>query len=105
MFRDDEAMNPVDLMSIPDLTKVEIEARRAGDGSIIASSLYLEDDSGYEIEAQVDEIGDVSITVSGVTFSIDDTTVFEYGIPVAGDFVELEDDNEDGLADSVEIDD
>lgn len=105
LFLDDDAMNPVDLSSINGPTKVEIEARRSDDGTIIASFLKLEDDTGFEIEAQVDAITDVSITVLGVTFNIDETTVFEDGLPVPGDMVEIEDENGDGFADSVEIDD
>ena len=42
----------------------------------------------------------------GVVFTIDNmVTFFENGIPVAGDYVEVEDDDADGIADSVEIED
>ena len=105
MFLDDEAMNHFDLDDIVDGTKVEIEARWADNGSIIASSLQLEDDRGYEIEGPLDAIDDVSVTVLSVIFSLDENTFFEDGVPVAGDYVEVEDEDADGYADSVEIED
>ena len=105
MFRDDEAMEHFDLDSIMDGAKVELEARRAADGSIIASSLHLEDDMGYEIKGPLDAIDDVSLTILGVIFSVNENTFFENGVPVNGDYVEVEDENADGYADSVEIED
>ncbi len=105
MFRDDEAMDHFDLDSIMGTAKVEVEARWAEDGSIIASSLHLEDDMGYEIKGPLDEITDVSLTVMGVVFNTDAETFFENGVPVDGDYVEVEDEDADGYADSVEIED
>ena len=105
LFRDDEAMNHFDLDSITDSAKVEVEARWAGDGSIIASSLHLEDDMGYEIKGPLDAIDEVSVTVLNVAFSVDENTFFENGTPVDGDYVEVEDEDADGYADSVEIED
>ena len=105
MFRDDEAMNHFDLDDIADGAKVEVEARWADDGSIIASSLHLEDDMGYEIKGPLDAIDDVSLTVLNVTLSLNENTFFENGVPVAGDYVEVEDEDADGYADSVEIED
>ena len=72
MFRDDEAMDHFDLDSIMDSAKVEVEARWADDGSIIASSLHLEDDMGYEVKGPLDAIDDVSITVVNVIFSVNE---------------------------------
>ena len=105
MFLDDEATNHYDLNSIMMGDKVEIDARMGADGIIYASSLHLEDDLGYEIEGPVDAIDDVSITVVGVTFGVDMDTFFENGTPGVGDYAEVEDDDGDGVADSVEIDD
>ena len=105
MFLDDEAMNHYDLSNIIAGDKVEIDARMGADGIIYASSLQIEDDLGYEIEGPVDAIDDVSITVVGITFGVDMDTFFENGTPVAGDYAEVEDDDGDGVADSVEIDD
>ena len=70
-----------------------------------ASTLHLEDGMGYEIEGPVDAVSDVSLTVLGVTFALDMNTVFEGGTPAIGDYVEVEDDNGDGTADSVNIED
>ena len=105
MFLDDEATNHYDLNSIMRGDKVEIDARMGADGIIYASSLHLEDDFGYEIEGPVDAIDDASITVVGVTFGVDMDTFFENGTPGVGDYAEVEDDDGDGVADSVEIDD
>jgi hypothetical protein len=105
MFRDDEAMEHFDLDSITDSAKVEIEALWADNGSIIASSLHLEDDMGYEIKGPFDAIDDVSVTVLNVKFSVNENTSFEDGVPVEGDYVEVEDEDADGYADSVEIED
>lgn len=105
MFLDDESMNHFDLNSIMMNDKLEVEARLADDGTVYASSLHVEDDMGYEIEAPLDAIDDVSLTVFGVEFMIDMDTMFENGTPVAGDYVEVEDDDADGIADSVEIED
>ena len=105
MFRDDDPMVHFDLNSIIMGDKVEVEARQAADGTIYASSLHVEDDYGYEIEGPVDSIDELSISILGVTFGIDMDTFFEGGTPVAGDYVELEDDDADGVADSVELDD
>ena len=104
-FLDDEAMVHYDLTSIMAGDKVEIEARIADDGMYYASSLNAEDDDGYEIEGPLDAIDDVSITVLGVTFTVDMDTVFEDGMPSVGNYVEVEDDDSDGTADSVEIED
>ena len=105
MFLDDEATVHFDLNSLTMGDKVEIEARTADDGTIYATTLQLEDDLGYGIEGPVDMIDEVSISVLGITFVIGPDTFFENGTPIAGDYVEVEDDNADGLADSVELDD
>jgi hypothetical protein len=105
MFRDDEAMNHFDLDSITDSAKVEVEARWADDGSIIASSLHLEDDMGYEIKGPLDAIDEVSLAVLDVIFNVSENTFFENGLPEVGDYVEVEDEDADGYADSVEIED
>jgi len=105
MFLDDDAMDHFDLNSIMVGDKVEVKARMGTDGIIYASSLHLEDDMGYEIEGPMNAINDVSIDVMGVVFTIDMDTFFENGTPMAGDFVEVEDDDADGIADSVEIED
>jgi hypothetical protein len=106
MFRDDEAMDHFDLDSIVDGSKVEVEARWGDGGTIIASSLHLEDDMGYEIKGPLDEIiTGTSLTVLGVVYKTDGETLFEDGMPEVGNYVEVEDEDADGFADSVEIED
>ena len=105
MFLDDDAMAQFDLTTISMGDKLEIKAHEAADGSLHATKLQLEDDPGYEIEGPVDAIDDNSIDVLGIVFGIDVDTSFEDGMPVAGNFVEVEDENADGVADSVELED
>ena len=59
----------------------------------------------YEIKGPLDAIDGVSITVLDVIFSVDESTFFEDGLPEVGDYVEVEDEDADGYADSVEIED
>ena len=105
MFLDDDAVEPYDLNSIMVGDKVEIEARMDADGNIYASTLHREDDMEYEIEGPVEGIDEVSIDVLGIVFTVDMDTFFENGIPVVGDYAEVEDEDADGIADSVEIED
>ena len=105
MFLDDDAVSGFDLDSIMPLDKVEIEARRESDGSLVAVIVRIEDDDEYEVEGPVEAFEDlVSITVIGVTFGIDAGTVFEGGLPVIGAPGEVEDIDADGIADFVEFD-
>jgi len=106
MFLDDDAVQSFDYGSINMGDKVEIDARWGSDGAIYASNIHLEDSSDYEIEGPVEVIDAGTLQVLGVVYNIDSgVTVFEDGMPVVGDFVEVEDDNGDGLADTVEIED
>ncbi len=105
MFLDDEAMSHVDLNSIMAGDKVEIDARRADDGTIYASTLHVEDDTGNEIEGPLEAIDEVSVTVVGVEFGVDGETIFDNGMPMVDDDVEVEDHDEDGVADLVSRDD
>jgi hypothetical protein len=105
MFLDDDAVEPYDLNSIMMGDKVEIEARMDADGNVYASTLHSEDDMEYEIEGPVEGIDEVSIDVLGIVFTVDMDTFFENGIPVVGDYAEIEDEDADGIADSVEIED
>ncbi|MDJ0916566.1 MAG: DUF5666 domain-containing protein [Woeseiaceae bacterium] len=105
IFLDDTATTSFDLSSITSSDQVEIDARRGSDGAIYASTLHIEDDLGYEIEGPVTAIDEVSIRILTVTFTIGAETFFENGVPQVEDFVELEDENGDGVADVIEIDD
>jgi hypothetical protein len=106
MFLDDDAVQSFDYRSINMGDKVEIDARWGSDGAIYASNIHLEDSSDYEIEGPVEAIDAGTLQVLDVIYNTDSgVTVFEDGMPVVGDFVEVEDDNGDGLADTVEIED
>ena len=108
MFRDDDAVMSFNYGSISVGDKVEIEARWGDGGAIYASNLHLEDDSGYEIEGPVEavDIDAGTLRVLGVRYFIDSNlTDIEDGMPAVGDYVEVEDDNGDGTADKVEIED
>jgi hypothetical protein len=105
-FRDDDAVQSIDYESINERDKVEIDARWGDDGAIYASNLHLEDSSEYEIEGPVEAVDAGTLQVLDVVYNTDPgITVFEDGIPVVGDFVEVEDDTGDGMADTVEIED
>lgn len=104
-YMDDDSMTPFDLTTLPMDTVVEIHAHRNDAGDIVASSLEVEDNLEVEIEGPVDGIDDTSISILGIGFSIDGTTVFLGPAPTAGDYAEVEDGNADGTADSIETDD
>lgn len=103
MFLDDEAMAHFDLDTLSGSNKIEVEARWGDDGLIYVSTLHLENDTDYEITGPVDAIDDVSINILDVVFSIDGGTFFEDGIPTVGDYAEVEDEDADGFADTIEI--
>ncbi len=105
MFLDDDSIDHYDIRELVGGEKLEIKARMADDGTIHATSLHREDGMGYEIEGPLGGIDDVSVTVLDVIFGTDPDTFFEDGIPVVGDYVEVEDEDGDGIAESVEIDD
>ena len=104
LYMDDDAVTPFDLTALPLDTKVEIHGRRNDVGDIVASSLEIEDDMGVEIEGPVDGFDEVSVSVLGIVFGIDITTIVE-GTPSTEVYGEIEDENEDGTADVVEFDD
>lgn len=107
MFADDNSMQPFDLGDLaPGSSFVKVKAFHDAAGNLVASRLEREDGSRYEIEAPADAVdAGVSITVLGVTFGISDMTEFDGPMPAAGDNVEVEDDNLDGIADEVESQD
>lgn len=105
LYGDDDAMSHFDLRTLSAGTWVEVHARLNEAGDIVAGALEIEDGPGVEIEGPVDAIDETSISVFTVIFARDATTAFEGGIPEVGDYVELEDENADGTADSVEIED
>jgi hypothetical protein len=106
MFRDDDAVESFNYASINPGDKVEVDARWGDDGAIYASNLHLEDGSDYEIEGPVTAVTDRTLQGLYVVYNPDpDITDFEDGIPVVGDYVEVEDETGDGMADAVEIED
>ncbi|MGB5257748.1 MAG: DUF5666 domain-containing protein, partial [Woeseiaceae bacterium] len=105
MFLDDNAVFSFDLDTIMPGDKVEVEARRADDSSLIAVIVRIEDDPGYEVEGPVEAFEDlVSISAIGVTFGVDANTLFSGGTISVGGTVEIDDTDADGIADFVEAD-
>jgi sulfur carrier protein ThiS len=85
-YMDDDAVTPFDLTTLPVDTVVELHAHHNDAGDIVASTLEIEDSLEIEI-------------------GIDATTVFMGAAPMAGDYAEVEDNNADGTADTIEADD
>ena len=109
-FVDDHSADRFDLTDINTGDCVDIEAGTDTSGAHIAGLLEQETTGAgcesYKLEGPVDAFSDaVSITVLGVTFSVDGSTDYPGGTPLTGDRVKVTDGNGDGLADSVEIDD
>lgn len=95
-----------DLMIGTDYVEVEVSF----DGtSYYAYSIELEDDMITEVEATVDDyVASTSITLMGVTFSIDPTPgtgTTITGTPDVGDEVKVTDSDNDGTADEIEVSD
>ena len=110
-FSGDDSVDHFDLTDISAGVCVEIEASTDTTGALIAGLVELEDEvtsgcSDYELEGPVDVITANAITVLGISFTvISGTTEFPDGIPLADNSVKVKDDNADGVADSVEIED
>lgn len=105
LMLDDEVATPFDLTQLMAGDMVEVEGHQDADGNIVASSLHMEDDSEIEIEGPLEAISDTSITVLTIEFGTDENTMFEQGTPEVGTYVSVEDNDGDGIADEVEIDD
>ena len=104
-YMDDDATTPFDLTTLPLGTFVEFHAHQNDVGDIVASTFEIEDSMEIEIEGPVDAIDATFISIMTIVFAIDDTTVFTNGTPVVGDYASVEDNNADGTADFVELDD
>lgn len=110
-FSGDDWDDHFDLTDINTGACVEIEASLDTTGALVAGFLQLEDEftsgcAAYELAGSVDTITTDTITVLGITFTLmNGVTVYPHGTPVVGDSVEIKDDNADGIADSVEIED
>jgi hypothetical protein len=107
MFADDSAMQPFDLGDLsPGSSFAKVKVFRDASGDLVASRLEREDGSRYEIQATAEAYEDgVSITLLGVTFGLNAATEIDGVVPAAGDFVEVEDDDLDGIADELERED
>jgi len=110
-FSGDDWNDHFDLTDINTGACVEIEASLDTTGALVAGLVELEDEGisaceSYKLAGPVDDITADAITVLGITFTIiNGVTDFPDGDPVAGNSVKINDDNADGTADSVEIED
>ena len=112
MFSDDSTASTFDLTDVDEGDCVEIKFSKATNGDYIAGFIEHEDNGGcerYELEATVDEFNNgIDITVVGVKFTAN-PTVYE---PIdsnaflsVGDEVKIKDNNGNGNADEIKVDD
>ena len=107
LMSDDHASN-VDLGSLSaGESFIRVRGHLDDTGAFIASALKVESQpEEYEVRSPLDMGGyvqDVSVSVLGVTFSLDAGTLLEHGPPADGDVVEVVDRDRDGFADTVEV--
>ncbi|MGB5623681.1 MAG: DUF5666 domain-containing protein [Gammaproteobacteria bacterium] len=104
LFADDDSINHFDLSDLnPGSSFAKVKAYRNDAGDLVAARLEREDNSRYEIQAPADAVEpDVAITVLDIRFGLDANTEYDEGVPAAGEFVEVEDDDLDGIADEVD---
>lgn len=104
LFADDTGISHFDLSDLsPGSSFAKVKAYRNDAGALVATRLEREDNSRYEIQAPADAVEpDVAITVLDIRFGLDASTEYDEGVPVAGDLVEVEDDDLDGIADEVD---
>lgn len=111
MFSDDSSSSPVDLTQIQTGECVEIEASSNNSGGYVAGYIELEHTSScssYKLEGPVDSITATEITLMGVTFQHDTSTIVkdsDISFVQAGDFVKIKDDNADGVLSKIKIED
>jgi len=112
MFSGDNTRDTFDLRNVNPGDCVEIKASidtSSGTNVYIAGLIEHEGAgacSEYELEGPVEAISSNSITAVGITYVIDGLTALPNdALPNVGDTVEIKDDNGDGIADSIEIDD
>ncbi len=104
LFADDDGTAHFDLSDLnPGSSFAKVKAYLNEAGDLVATRLEREDGSRYEIQAPADAVEpDVAITVLNIRFGLDAGTEYDGGVPAAGDLVEVEDDDLDGVADEVE---
>jgi len=112
MFTGDHTSNTFDLRDVNPGDCVEIKASidaSSGTTQYIAGLIEHEGTGAcgeYELEGPVEAISANSISVIGVTYVINGSTYLPNNtLPNVGDIVEIEDNNGNGIADSIEIDD
>lgn len=92
------------LDELTDMDYVEVEVSFDGTG-YYAYSIEREDDMKTEVEATVDDyVAGTSITLIGITFNVDGSTIIS-GTPDVGDEVKVSDNDSDGTADEIEVSD
>ena len=87
VFLNDSMDSPFNLDTITANSPLEVKAYLTDDNQLVASYISREDGGDYEIEAPVDAIDDVSITVAGISFGLDGDTEFDDSVPTVGDAV------------------
>jgi Domain of unknown function (DUF5666) len=106
LLKDDDGEAGFDFANLePGVSFVEIHGHTNLDGPIEAAVLKQRDGEKYEIEGALDTDGfdeGVSISVLGLVFALDADTRMPT-LPVAGDFVRVEDTDLDGTADRVDV--
>ena len=110
LLKNDDGMIGFDISDlVPGSSFVEVHGHIDASGLFVANVLESEDSPDeYEIEGPLDQDGFVegaTISVLGVTFTLDGGTVFDDGLPQNGDVVDVEDFDRDGIADEVDIED
>lgn len=108
LLMSDEEWGGVDLSGLsPGVSFIRVRGHLDETGAFIASAVKVEGQpEQYELRGPLDMGGyvqDVSISVLGVTFSLDARTFLEDDPPADGDVVEVVDRDRDGFADSVEV--
>jgi hypothetical protein len=114
LFEDETGSGPFSINDLQALDFVRIEGQEVN-GEIIAGIVKRTSGDDSRLEGAVDFHDDnVSITILGITYSVDTGTSFKgfadsaefFQVLVDGDIVEIQDDQvADGIADDVELDD
>ncbi len=107
IYPDDDSVQQFDLRNVRQNDYVEVKAMQNQSGQILGTRFDVDNTVGeYEVEGPLDDFSDgVSITAMNVTFSVDSGTSYPLGKPQPSDIVDITDQDRDGIADIVEIDD
>ena len=110
IFAGDSMEDPFDLTDVNNGDCVEIQASfDENSETYVADYLELEGTGAgcesYELEGPVDAASALDITVAGITYTVNGETDLPDGAPAPGNIVEIVDENGDGIADEIEVDD